>query len=56
MHDIGAFLGEGAGDGETDARGRAGDEGDFAFEHDISDLREITAKHGMPARARSNGR
>ena len=35
MHDIGAFAGKGAGDGQADARGRAGDEGDFAFEHDI---------------------
>ena len=33
MHDVGAFLGEGAGDGQADAAGRAGDEGDFAFEH-----------------------
>ncbi len=32
-HDMGAVAGKGAGKGQADARGRAGDEGDFAFEH-----------------------
>ena len=32
-HQLGAFGGERLGDGEADARGRAGDEGDFVFEN-----------------------
>ena len=42
---------EGAGDGEPDAAGRAGDKGDFAFEGHGAISEKVRAKHGTAARA-----
>ena len=51
--DVGAFLGEGAGDGQADAAGRAGDQRDFAFET----LRYLRVRPSMACRTGgSNGR